>query len=54
MTAGSLGAAATFTGLAAAGYPIAGAIVKYPAYNAIGGYYKNKMYNNLLNKNYEK
>lgn len=49
MTAGSLGAAATFTGLAAAGCPIAGAVVKYPAYNAIGGYYKNKMYQKLLN-----
>ena len=54
MAAGSLGAAAAFTGLAAAGYPVAGAIVKYPAYNAIGGHYKNKMYNNLLNKSYEK
>lgn len=49
MTAGSLGAAATFTSLAAAGYPVVGAAVKYPAYNAIGGYYKNKMYQKLLN-----
>lgn len=49
MTAGGLGAAATFTSLAAAGFPVAGAIVKYPAYNAIGGYYKNKMYQKLLN-----
>lgn len=48
IAAGSLAAATTFASLAAAGYPVAGAIVKYPAYNAIGGYYKNKMYNNLL------
>lgn len=49
ITAGTLGAAATFTGLAAAGYPLVGSIAKYPVYNAVGGYYKNKMYNRLLN-----
>lgn len=49
ITAGSLGATATFAGLAAAGYPVVGAAVKYPVYNAVGGYYKNKMYNRLLN-----
>lgn len=49
MTAGSLGAASMFTGLASTGYPLVGSIAKYPVYNIVGDYYKNKMYNRLLN-----